>query len=1416
MIRCNSFLGRSVAILCSLALINMAIPMGVPKLIADALPKPPPVTRAGAEQTSKRSKPLTAKEMRIDQGKYGKNPYMAGSGKWDPQYKGVNLVTHNFSTSATDMSFEGGYGIPVNITRSYSANSGEEGPFGEGWALSADVRTTAGGLLKSSGAPIRSVPTNFKNRPSAQTIDPNLPSTGQPVEAMTAADASGKEETLQRDVDGTVTAPAWDTNVVDNTYVKYVDGSGTEWQLVDTSKVTTVDGTVYEYSNEGFYCNSSGTMTGELPFQSTSGTPEPSYVLKITKATDRQGNETDYVYKSGTGTANQALFLKQNGYTLEQKLDHVQMPNGHRINFTWGTNSSGDAYTPTNRVRSVDDNVSGGRSVIYTYTSGLLTSVANPSGLVTSYGYGSATAPSGTLSTDIATDLLTTITDCRGLVTTIHYMMDNVYPLPYCGATWGPCVYHIEEPNGVQDYFDSYDYATMPSDFGTYPSYYTTANFFSRAGSGTGEVLNEGQVSGGDLGDGTCIVRMRDYTMLPESSPSLWRQWLKTYDNATENLVTSELDTYGRAASRYNTVDTDRFGSGYFVDQPFTKLITTTSYNFMGNPLNVDLLEVFDASGFPTYADKLTQYAYWDSTKYFQQKSVRTKTGSSSWRYSYTDYFDNTAGAGSKGQTRYVYDPKYGGVYLDTGATVPSGTPSGEEWRYQVAAPASGYSYSATFAYDSMGRATDVYKLQKTSPSYTYVRTKTTYGADTDGSWGQPNEVVEDYGGIGRTTQTLHYTDWGQADKVEDAAGHVFQTYYEPDGRIDRVTQWISGTESNVVEYTYGSSSGVTNGQVTNVVDDLSGVSQAFTYQSASGGGIGQVAQTTETNGSSSYSTSYSYNAAGEREYALYSTPNGDSKWWYHDYVDVGMPEGGKRAFQTLTKMAPSGGSWVASSEEMHYAYDGAGRVHVAAFAQTPTATSVLSNGTYYDASHLPSSRARAVYIYDPSGRLMSLKHYWDYPDGSGGYQTDALVGNTCTYTDYLGLKDTSTFLIQNPSNVHAFSTDHVEDYGYDSALDYLTSASYDGGSTTTTWSYDAAGNRNDASVVDNLNRATTISSVSRTYDILGNTTAIGSTKSMTWDALNRMASFTSGSTSTNYAYRSDGMRVSKASGVQTVRYAYDGQMPMEEALVDTSTSTNNYVTRYGLGARGLDRMETVNSSGTSVTYPLYDSHGNMVATVSKAPADACSVGNFRLYGAWGELLPGSATGGPTARHCATLGHFRDDESGLTYMRARYCDTSSGRFVSEDLSGQGLNWYGYCGNNPVSRSDSSGRAWLWDVDQLLENAWSIFQDSHWGSGTVETRQKLLRIIEMLRDESKAAAREGEQLISDGEADQEVAAGMGGASILEQKIGEIKQGIGSMSMASGVAAQLAMACIRIMLELLKQMETDNPPWDWFNR
>lgn len=248
--------------------------------------------------------------------------------------------------------------------------------------------------------------------------------------------------------------------------------------------------------------------------------------------------------------------------------------------------------------------------------------------------------------------------------------------------------------------------------------------------------------------------------------------------------------------------------------------------------------------------------------------------------------------------------------------------------------------------------------------------------------------------------------------------------------------------------------------------------------------------------------------------------------------------------------------------------------------------------------------------------------------------------------------------------------------------------------------------------------------------------TNTSSSQRYTWDEAGRMFSFCTPSAGAKYIYRADGMRVEKVEGLSlnwipptseeedsessgyydsiwatnkpTTRYYYDGQMCMEDDYTAPSTFTKR---KYGIGARGIDFIENWSNSTTiaSTKFPIYDCHGNMIATIVRPSSGSATLADTRYFDAWGSP---SNSGGPKQKYCASLGHAQDDESGLIYMRARYYEPGSGRFISQDPYFQGFNWYVYSPNNPITYVDSSGKSW----EELFELVAHLFEAGHGGFG----------------------------------------------------------------------------------------------------
>ena len=280
---------------------------------------------------------------------------------------------------------------------------------------------------------------------------------------------------------------------------------------------------------------------------------------------------------------------------------------------------------------------------------------------------------------------------------------------------------------------------------------------------------------------------------------------------------------------------------------------------------------------------------------------------------------------------------------------------------------------------------------------------------------------------------------------------------------------------------------------------------------------------------------------------------------------------------------------------------------------------------------------------------------------------------------------------------------DRTVEYTYDS-LYRLTSETIteDEKVTVYTYAYDNVSNRilkteNGAEteyVYNALNQLVSDSETSYEYDLNGNLVrVIGSAQSALYEynSENKLikATVQNGSLviEESYTYDYQGNRTSKTT------HRSDGVTEYVKYLNDNSSLTNVLAEMGSEGSVqayytiGADLISQERDGNVSVY--LYDGHGSVVGLANESGV----VTDTYSYDAFGNLLKSKGNTENCYRYC---GEQFDETTGLYYLRARYMDTSTGRFISQDsYSGSisdpiSLHKYLYANANPVTYSDPSG------------------------------------------------------------------------------------------------------------------------------
>jgi RHS repeat-associated protein len=271
--------------------------------------------------------------------------------------------------------------------------------------------------------------------------------------------------------------------------------------------------------------------------------------------------------------------------------------------------------------------------------------------------------------------------------------------------------------------------------------------------------------------------------------------------------------------------------------------------------------------------------------------------------------------------------------------------------------------------------------------------------------------------------------------------------------------------------------------------------------------------------------------------------------------------------------------------------------------------------------------------------------------------------------------------------------------FGYDGA-DQLTSEQRGGGGYSISYAYDHNGNRTGKTLngvtetytYDAHDKLQTAGAKSYTYDNNGNCTAVtvgGQTTSLTYDYENRVTGITYPNTSTNsFQYNALNLRTRKVDSGGTVNYMADGTAPASPVLKDSGA-----VYTPGLSER---------RGGTSKFL-----HGDAIGSTRAVSDGTQATTDTILYDGFGLVMNRTGTSALPFGYVGGKQYQTDSDSGLMLLGNRYYDCATGRFISRDPIHAGSNWYAYCQNNPVTRTDPRGLEWKW-VTQLRLFFWMLF------------------------------------------------------------------------------------------------------------
>ncbi|MET7422493.1 polymorphic toxin-type HINT domain-containing protein [Dactylosporangium sp. NPDC005555] len=626
-----------------------------------------------------------------------------------------------------------------------------------------------------------------------------------------------------------------------------------------------------------------------------------------------------------------------------------------------------------------------------------------------------------------------------------------------------------------------------------------------------------------------------------------------------------------------------------------------------------------------------------------------------------------------------------------------------EKWRTtttrngdQISTTPPAGSSAATLTYDAQGRVSKLwqYKTGVPTPSdpNSYDETKYSYAKD-----GQQS-VVEDsagnkweyfYDDLHRTKETrepdrgtrkIEYNQYGEVSKTIDARNQALSVTYDTMGRPTELkdvtltpekrlatwtydtlkkglptssSRWAGSDEyrSSMVEYDHAMRPVKTSVSIPMIEGGLAGTYlYEHTYnfdgspKTTTLPAVGHLPAETLTHGYNAWGLPFSLTGA-----STYVQASAYNSFAEPLSVTVGATGAGNKSLllqftyeEATRRMAsssarPNGGASVYNAK---YTYDAIG--NVTSVSDQPALT-----GQPHD---------HQCFQYD---YLRRMTEAWTSAtlDCTAANRTVANLGGPAKYWSSYAFDKTGNRTIEQK---HELPGEPTKNYLYGTG--HKLGSTTVGGSTLTSYQYDAAGNT--------------------TQRVVG-----GSTQILDWNSEGKLAKVTEGTKITQYLNDAAGQRLIRRDDTGTTLYLPGQEIHLSTGGAETGT---RYYNHGGLNV-------AVRTDDNKLTYLASDPHNT--ATVAM---DA-STGAFQKRRAtpFGEDRGTAVTGWPGDK--GFIGGTKDQSTGLTHLGAREYDPTLGRFISVDPltipeDPQRLNGYAYGNNAPIVNADPTGEAFPPDPD----------------------------------------------------------------------------------------------------------------------